>query len=92
MAATCPSGPSGRKPRLRPWGLRRILVTVSALPATGIVVIQFVPYGRDHQNPPVRLEPIWQSTEAREIAVKACFDCHSNESTWPWYTNVAPIS
>ncbi|MBL8897332.1 MAG: heme-binding domain-containing protein, partial [Planctomycetes bacterium] len=25
-------------------------------------------------------------------AVRACFDCHSNETRWPWYSNVAPIS
>jgi hypothetical protein len=24
--------------------------------------------------------------------VKACFDCHSNETKWPWYSNVAPFS
>ena len=23
---------------------------------------------------------------------RACFDCHSNETTWPWYSNVAPVS
>jgi hypothetical protein len=23
---------------------------------------------------------------------QACFDCHSNETTWPWYSNIAPIS
>ena len=22
----------------------------------------------------------------------ACGDCHSNETTWPWYTNIAPAS
>jgi heme-binding protein len=22
----------------------------------------------------------------------ACMDCHSNETTWPWYSNVAPVS
>ena len=26
------------------------------------------------------------------MAARACFDCHSNETTWPWYTNVAPAS
>ncbi len=26
------------------------------------------------------------------LAVRACFDCHSNETVWPWYSNVAPIS
>lgn len=57
-----------------------------------LVVIQVIPYGRDHTNPPVVAEPAWDSAETRELAVRACFDCHSNEVVWPWYSNVAPIS
>ena len=26
------------------------------------------------------------------LAVRACYDCHSNQSSWPWYSNIAPIS
>ena len=28
----------------------------------------------------------------RQLTKDACFDCHSNETTWPWYSNVAPVS
>ena len=56
------------------------------------VLIQFVPYGRDHQNPDVVAEPSWDSPQTRDLAVRACFDCHSNETTWPWYSNIAPLS
>ena len=56
------------------------------------VLIQFVPYGRDHSNPPVTAEPAWDSPQTRALAAAACFDCHSNETTWPWYTSVAPFS
>src|SRR4030042_2927111 len=55
-------------------------------------VIQAVPYGRDHSNPPVRQEPAWDSPATRALAVDACFDCHSNQHSWPWYSNIAPIS
>lgn len=58
----------------------------------GLLVIQLVPYGRDHDNPPVVAEPAWDSAQTRELAVRACFDCHSNETVWPWYSNVAPMS
>ena len=63
----------------------------------GIVVlvaigIQFVPYGRDHANPPVVAEPKWDSPKTKEYFVRACADCHSNETKWPWYSNIAPIS
>lgn len=57
-----------------------------------LVVAQAVPYGRDHSNPPVTGEPAWATPETRELVVRACFDCHSNEVEWPWYSNIAPIS
>jgi Haem-binding domain len=40
----------------------------------------------------VSAEPAWDSPKTRALAVTACFDCHSNETAWPWYTNVAPMS
>jgi len=55
-------------------------------------LIQIVPYGRDHSDPPVQQEPSWDSPRTRELAAGACFDCHSNETKWPWYSNVAPVS
>jgi hypothetical protein len=57
-----------------------------------VLAIQLVPYGRDHTNPPVLAEPQWDSPRTRELAVRACYDCHSNQTTWPWYANVAPVS
>ncbi len=54
--------------------------------------IQLIPYGRDHTNPPVVAEPQWSSPQTRDLAVRACYDCHSNQTVWPWYTNVAPFS
>ncbi|HET9249188.1 MAG TPA: heme-binding domain-containing protein [Actinomycetota bacterium] len=56
------------------------------------LLIQVIPYGRDHTNPPVDAEPAWDSPATRELASAACFDCHSNETRWPWYTSVAPVS
>lgn len=54
--------------------------------------IQFIPYGTNHTNPPVRAEPVWPNAEVRSLAKRACFDCHSNETQWPWYSYVAPMS
>ena len=56
------------------------------------LLIQLVPYGRAHDNPPVAAEPAWDTPQTRDLAVRACFDCHSNETVWPWYSNVAPMS
>lgn len=57
-----------------------------------LLAIQLVPYGRDHSNPPGRTEPSWDSPATRELARRACFDCHSNETEWPAYASIAPAS
>lgn len=56
------------------------------------ILIQFLPFGRNHANPPATKEPTWNSPATRELVRRACFDCHSNETVWPWYSNVAPVS
>lgn len=56
------------------------------------VLMQAVPYGRTHSNPPTVEEPAWDSPRTRELAMRACFDCHSNHTRWPTYANVAPFS
>jgi Haem-binding domain len=55
-------------------------------------LVQLVPYGRSHTNPPVVAEPAWDNPLTRTLAQRACFDCHSNETKWIWYTNIAPFS
>lgn len=45
----------------------------------------------DHTNPPVTGE-IEAPAEVKALLKRACFDCHSNETVWPWYSNVAPVS
>ncbi len=67
-----------------------ILVIVLGLVFFGL--IQLIPYGRDHTDPPVVAEPAWNSPQTRQLTARACFDCHSNLTAWPWYTNVAPVS
>ena len=57
-----------------------------------LLVIQLVPLGKQNDNPPVVPEPGWDSPQTRQLAQRACFDCHSNETVWPWYSYVAPIS
>jgi len=56
------------------------------------LAIQVLPMGRNRTNPPVTREPSWDSPRTRELAQRACFDCHSNETKWPWYASVAPVS
>jgi hypothetical protein len=32
------------------------------------------------------------NTEVAGLLKTACYDCHSNQPTYPWYTNMAPVS
>ncbi len=68
--------------------LLKVLKWVSIL----AIAIQFLPFGHTHLNPPTTQEPPWNSEETRALFRRACFDCHSNQTTWPWYANVAPVS
>lgn len=72
--------------------MRRWLVRI-ALGAFGVLVaLQLVPYGWWHENPAVVQDAPWPDAETAELARGACYDCHSNETEWPVYSYVAPMS
>jgi hypothetical protein len=54
-----------------------------------LIGIQFIPVERT--NPPV-LYDIDAPANVKTILKKACYDCHSNETEWAWYTEIAPLS
>jgi hypothetical protein len=67
------------------WSRRTgVLVAVGLLAA-----IQLWPV--DRTNPPVRSD-LQAPAAVREVLVRSCFDCHSHQTTWPWYSHVAPLS
>ncbi len=68
-----------------------IIWVVLAIVLLGML-IQLVPLPGRGNNPPVTAEPKWDSPQTRALAKRACFDCHSNETVWPWYSYVAPVS
>lgn len=55
------------------------------------VALQLVPRGEPRTNPPSPAL-IDGPPEVMEILRTSCFDCHSNETEWPWYSYVAPMS
>ena len=67
------------------WWFKLLLVGIG-----GFLLIQLVPYRVD--NPSARDEPKWDSTETRALAVRACYSCHSNETTVYAWEKVAPVS
>ena len=74
-----------KRRRLTWWQIVLIVIAVFAL-------IQLIPYGKAHTNPAVVNAAVWDSPQTATVLRNACFDCHSNETIWPWYSNVAPVS
>lgn len=68
--------------------LKRVIYIILAI----IIGIQLIPYGWTKSNPPIVDEPAWDSPDTRQVFMKACGDCHSNETKYPWYSYVAPVS
>lgn len=70
---------------VRPRRLRRGVLAALAVFAAA----QLVPVTRS--NPPVE-QDIAAPAEVDAILRRACYDCHSHETVWPWYSRVAPAS
>jgi len=63
------------------------------LAGAGLLVfvgIQWIPC--PIQNPPVEIVVEWDSPRTSDLFRRACADCHSNETVWPWYSRIAPVS
>jgi hypothetical protein len=54
-----------------------------------VLLIQLLPV--EKTNPPVETE-MPAPAPVRAILRRSCYDCHSNETDWPWYSRVAPVS
>lgn len=70
---------------------RKLGFALAILVGLGIL-IQVIPYGRSHSNPKSGTPVVWNAPETERLARLACYDCHSNETVWPWYGSLAPIS
>ncbi len=68
---------------------KKILSRVGIALAVLLAAIQLVPVS--HATPAVE-SAAPMPPEVEEIASRACFDCHSHQTEWPWYSYVAPIS
>lgn len=72
---------------MKRWLRRGLIVAIVSLAA-----IQAVPYGWRHRNPPVLSDAPWPNAQAAALARSSCYSCHSNETDWPAYSYVAPMS
>lgn len=64
--------------RLAAWGLPALALGAQVVPV-------------ERTNPPV-VADVGAPAPVRELLVRACYDCHSHETFWPWYSGVAPVS
>lgn len=71
---------------------RQMIFRILGLGVLALLLIQLIPFGHTHTNPPIVSEPKWSSPQARALVKEQCFQCHSNETNWPWYSNIAPAS
>ena len=70
----------------------RKLALALTVPVALFAAIQLVPYGRQHENPPDGALAAFDSPATRQLTERACYDCHSNHTKWPWYSTIAPLS
>jgi mono/diheme cytochrome c family protein len=70
----------------------RTIALILGIAVVLAIAIQFAPTPVSRINPPVQAEPQWDSPATREMFYRACGDCHSNQTSWPWYSRVAPVS
>ena len=68
---------------------RKIIRPVIYIILAVLVIFQFIPITLD--NPSVQAD-FDGPPDVRDILKRSCYDCHSNETAWPWYSYVAPVS
>lgn len=75
--------------------VKKVLKAGAGVLAAALIVAQFIQPERT--NPPVDPSASFEAVakpprEVASVIGRACRDCHSNETSWPWYSRVAPVS
>jgi hypothetical protein len=73
-----------------PFEVAKGVVRFTVLFALALALCQLLQVPRT--NPPVHVTGQWDSPQTEQLWNRACGDCHSNETQWPWYTAIAPLS
>jgi len=72
-----------------------LLGKIVILVLMAFVLIQFIPVHMSNPStsPSKDFLHIYQPpSEITDMMRNACYDCHSNATQFPWYSNVAPVS
>jgi hypothetical protein len=57
-----------------------------------LIGMQFVPMDVPAEVPTKADDVLKAPEEVHAILKRACFDCHSNHTDFPWYSSIAPVS
>lgn len=71
--------------------MRRIVLATTLVLSIGLLGLQLRPPEFPRDNPPV-VAPLEAPPRVEAILRRGCYDCHSHETRWPWYSRVAPAS
>lgn len=66
--------------------MRRLILVVTAMV---IIAIQFIPVDRTGRPP---ASPLQAPADVAAVLQRSCYDCHSAQTIWPWYSRIAPVS
>jgi Haem-binding domain len=64
--------------------------TIVLAPFVALIAMQVVPI--HHDNPPATGPLSAPPAPVMATVRRACYDCHSHETIWPWYSYIAPMS
>src|SRR5580658_849134 len=73
--------------------MKKILKWIAIVAIAIFVVLQF--FSPPHENPPVKKDFAAAAAPPASVAASiraACYDCHSDETEWPLYSRIAPVS
>ena len=77
-------------------GRRNVFIVIGVIVVL-VVIAQVIPWGNiipafAETNPPVQTQIQWNNANTEQLVKTACYDCHSNETVWPWYAHLTPVS
>ena len=75
--------------------MKKVLKIVAIVLIAAFIVVQF--FRPDRTNPPVVQAETLESSvpvpeNVEQILKRSCNDCHSNQTVYPWYSNISPFS
>ncbi len=86
---------SGKTSLLNRMNIRKIFYGLGIALVLILVLMQFVRFVIPVfaiSNPEVTYTVNWDSPRTEDLWNAACADCHSNETVWPWYSYIAPVT